>query len=74
MRKYGHPTMSETGTCQSCGREDEAIVLVTRLYVTPESWDTPGKVEVAEDEWWCFACRTHYPHRIEGQDTGWPAT
>jgi hypothetical protein len=63
---------SRTGACESCGRDDEAIVLVTRLYVTPESWDTPGKVEVADDEWWCFACRTHYPHRIEGQDTGWP--
>ena len=74
MRKYGQPPMSETGTCQSCGRENEEIVLVTRLYVTPESWDTPGKVEVADDEWWCFVCRTHYPHRIEGQDTGWPAS
>jgi len=62
-----------TGTCESCGRDDEAIVLVTRLYVTPEAWDTPGKVETGDDEWWCFVCRTHYPHHIEGQDTGWPA-
>jgi hypothetical protein len=57
-----------TGTCESCGRDDEAIVLVTRLYVTPESWDTAGRVEVGDDEWWCFVCRTHYPHRVDGED------
>jgi thymidine kinase len=62
-----------TGTCESCGRDGEDVVRVTRLYVTPESWDTAGKVEVGDEEWWCFVCRTHYPHAIEGQDTGWPA-
>ena len=49
-------------TCESCGDESDDLVLVRRLYVTPEAWDTPGRVETAEDEWWCFVCRTHYPH------------
>jgi hypothetical protein len=71
-RPAGSVPSVTTGTCQSCGRDDEEIVLVRRLYVTPEAWDTPGKVEVAGEEWWCFVCRTHYPHQIDGDDTGWP--
>lgn len=53
------------GTCDSCGRDDEAVERVIRLYVTPGSWDDPGRVETGEHEWWCFACRTHYPHTTE---------
>lgn len=34
-----------------------------RVYVTPEAWDTPERVEPAGEEWWCFVCRTHYPHQ-----------
>ena len=50
-------------TCGSCGRTDEETEPVKRVYVTPESWDTEGKVEVMDEvEHWCFACRTHYPH------------
>lgn len=52
-----------TGTCESCGR-DEALVAVRRFYITPERWDTEGKVEAGGDEWWCFVCRTHYPHQL----------
>lgn len=33
-----------------------------RVYVTPEAWDTTGRVETAGVESWCFVCRTHYPH------------
>ena len=50
-------------TCESCGR-DEEVVRVRRLYVTPEAWDTPGKVEHGGEEVWCFVCRTHYPHEL----------
>jgi hypothetical protein len=50
-------------TCESCGR-DEEVVRVRRLYVTPEAWDTPGKVEQGGEEVWCFVCRTHYPHEL----------
>jgi hypothetical protein len=41
---------------------------VRRVYVTPQSWDSPGRVEVAEVEQWCFVCRTHYPHQELGAD------
>ena len=35
----------------------------TGVYVTPESWETPGSVRrLDEVEHWCFACCTHYPH------------
>jgi hypothetical protein len=57
------------GTCESCASEDEVVVRVQRYYVTPEQWDTPGKVEEGEVEQWCFACRTHYPHvLLDGDD------
>jgi hypothetical protein len=50
-------------TCDSCGASSDDLVAVHRLYVTPESWDTEGKVDkVDEVERWCFPCRTHYPH------------
>jgi hypothetical protein len=54
-------------TCDSCGSPADDLVTVHRLYVTPESWDTEGKVEkVDELEQWCFPCRTHYPHTVAG--------
>ena len=41
-----------------------------RVYVTPETWDTEGKVEVMDDiESWCFSCRTHYPHQEVDEST-----
>jgi hypothetical protein len=49
--------------CESCGREDDDLVAVRRIYVTPESWDTPGSSKTMPDvEVWCFPCRTMYPH------------
>lgn len=51
-------------TCDSCGAEDE-VTTVRRVYVTPEDWDTEGKVEPVEStESWCYACRAHYPHQV----------
>lgn len=56
-----------TGTCESCGVDDEVLVEVHRLYVTPEAWDTPASTRrIDEIERWCFACRTHYPHDTAG--------
>jgi len=56
--------MDEIGTCDSCGSEAIEVRRVQRAYVTPEAWDTEGKVEVVtEVERWCYPCRTHYPHR-----------
>jgi thymidine kinase len=55
------------GTCESCGRDGEELVLVRRAYVTPETWDTPERVETAGEERWCAVCRSHYPHQfVEG--------
>jgi len=55
------------GTCDSCGRDGEGLTAVHRLYVTPEAWDTPGKVtKVPDVERWCVSCLTHYPHEEVG--------
>ena len=57
-------TNPATGHCDSCGRDDEELEPVRRVYVTPESWDTEGKVDVVDEiERWCFVCRAHYPHQ-----------
>jgi len=55
-------------TCESCGRDDEALTEVRRIYVTPASWDTDAKIEPANGtERWCSVCLTHYPHdRLDG--------
>ena len=56
--------MTTTSPCDSCGR-DEGLEPVRRLYVVPESWDTPGSVTESEDtEAWCFTCRSMYPHVV----------
>lgn len=51
--------------CESCGREDDDLVLVQRVYVVPESWDTPGSSQTMPGgELWCFSCRSVYPHEV----------
>lgn len=36
---------------------------VRRMYVVPESWDTPASAKTVDEvEQWCFSCRTQYPH------------
>lgn len=54
-------------TCESCGAIEGELVVVRRLYVTPESWDTEPSVREADFEAWCFACRTMYPHQEPGE-------
>jgi thymidine kinase len=58
-----HSSVERSGTCESCG-SDEVVAHVRRVYVTPASWDTAERVRAGGDEWWCFACRTHYPHQV----------
>ena len=54
-------------TCESCGRGDEQLSEVHRVYITPAAWDTEERVEVVpETEQWCFVCQTHYPHQPVG--------
>jgi len=49
--------------CENCAREDDDLVAVHRVYVIPESWDTPGSTQRLDDvEVWCFSCRSQYPH------------
>ena len=51
--------------CENCAREDEDLVLVNRVYVVPETWDTPGSSTTMGDaELWCFSCRSMYPHEV----------
>ena len=53
--------------CENCARPDDDLALVHRVYVTPESWDTPSSYSVEVPvELWCFSCRSQYPH--EGAD------
>ncbi len=55
--------MDEHDTCDSCGEEATDVRRVHRAYVTPEAWDTEGKVDIVNEvELWCYPCRTHYPH------------
>lgn len=51
--------------CESCAREDDDLVAVRRMYVTPESWDTERKEKTLDEvEVWCFPCRSMYPHEL----------
>jgi hypothetical protein len=55
------------GLCENCARHDGELVAVRRVYVTPESWDTSASSTVMDEvEWWCFTCRSMYPHRVAG--------
>jgi hypothetical protein len=54
-----------TDRCESCGRDDEVVVAVRRVYLTLADWDREEHVEiVAEPELWCAVCREHYPHQL----------
>jgi hypothetical protein len=59
--------VSEPGerVCENCAREDDDLVVVRRVYLVPESWDTPGSSTTMPDlELWCFSCRSLYPHEV----------
>jgi hypothetical protein len=54
----------ERGRCESCGRDDEPVIAVRRVYLTPADWDRPERVDVVpEVERWCPVCLEHYPHQ-----------
>lgn len=49
--------------CENCDRPDDDLAAVHRMYVVPESWDTAGSATTLDEvEWWCYSCRTQYPH------------
>lgn len=44
---------------------DDELVPVHRMYVTPETWDTPRSERVEDEiEVWCLSCTSQYPHRV----------
>jgi len=48
--------------CENCGFLDEELVLVRRVYLVPESWDSEAKLTVVPDaELWCVSCVSQYP-------------
>jgi len=51
--------------CESCGREEEVVSAVHRVYLTLADWDREERVEILPDlELWCWVCREHYPHQL----------
>lgn len=53
--------------CENCATPDDELVLVHRVYVTPETWDAPGREQVVDaGELWCVSCLSQYPHEVEG--------
>lgn len=52
--------------CESCGRDDDVLTVVQRVWITPERWDTEGKVDLGDIEAWCTVCMSHYPHQVTG--------
>lgn len=55
--------ISSMGVCENCAVEDDELVLVRRVYVTPERWDQPASYQVVEPpELWCISCASQYPN------------
>ena len=50
-------------SCENCTRDEPELLLVRRVYIVPESWDTEASETVDADvERWCISCCTQYPH------------
>jgi hypothetical protein len=48
--------------CENCALPDDELLLVRRVYVVPETWDSPGsETVVPEPELWCVSCASQYP-------------
>src|SRR5262249_36157360 len=55
--------------CENCAFPDEELVLVRRIYVTPETWDTPASQQIGDQtELWCVSCRSQSPHEVVEDD------
>jgi 5-methylcytosine-specific restriction endonuclease McrA len=57
-----------SGVCQSCGRPDEELVEVHRVYLeTDDRGRMTGSRTLDEVEIWCLSCRAQYPNQpVEG--------
>ena len=62
-------TEEPSRACENCATPDDDLVLVRRVYVTPESWDTAASEQVVENpELWCISCLSQYPHDVVDPD------
>jgi hypothetical protein len=51
--------------CDNCAREETELLPVRRVYIVPETWDSPGSETVVDEvEHWCSSCCTQYPHEM----------
>ncbi|MGH9094361.1 MAG: hypothetical protein ACRDXE_04310 [Acidimicrobiales bacterium] len=50
--------------CDNCGSVTGDGASVHRLYLVPDT------VRVAEVEWWCWSCRSQYPHDPDPHEEG----
>lgn len=49
--------------CENCATPDDELLLVRRVYLTPETWDAPATASVVDEpELWCLSCCTQYPY------------
>jgi hypothetical protein len=61
-------TTAQKGTCQSCGRDDEEVGAVQRVYLLVPEDGADGapaeeRIQVEDEvEYWCWSCREHFPH------------
>jgi hypothetical protein len=59
------------GVCESCAREDDDLVAVHRVYLSPDTPGpdgTPAASTMVDVELWCFSCRSMYPHELSESD------
>ena len=55
--------LAPMGVCENCAADDDELILVRRVYVTPERWDQPESVQIVEPpELWCVSCISQYPN------------
>jgi hypothetical protein len=48
--------------CENCGRADDELVVVRRVYVFPATEVAPERVQVVDElERWCVSCVSQYP-------------
>jgi hypothetical protein len=54
--------LTSQDTCGSCGRHEEPLEEVRRVYLVVDDEGTQHVTEVEGAEWWCGSCRATYPH------------
>jgi hypothetical protein len=50
------------GRCESCGRDEEDLVSVHRVYLRMVDDGSHEVDEQADVEGWCVSCCANYPH------------